>query len=95
MRQDLTLNVTLDGSLSDLPAAVGGMEEARERTHQVPEERLQGGPSTDVKASIEVTPETLLKVAPEGNVRKSPRRIQRIREASREDAIALSRQFLP
>ena len=59
MRLDSTLNVTLEGSLGDLPAAVGGMEEARVRTHQVPEERLQGGPSTDVKTSIEVTPETL------------------------------------
>ena len=35
MRLDLTLYVTLEGSLGDLPAAVGGMEEARERTHQV------------------------------------------------------------
>ena len=93
MRLDLTLNVTLEGSLGDLPTAVGGMEEAREGIHRVPEERLQGGPSTDVKTSIKVTPETLLKVAPEGNVRESPRRIQRTRETSREDAIASTRQF--
>ena len=93
MRLDSTLNVTPEGSLGDLPTAVGGMEEARERTQQVPEERLQGGPSTDVKTSIEVTPETLLKVAPERNVRESPRRIQRTREANREDAIASTRQF--
>ena len=93
MRLDLTLNVTPEGSLGDLPAAVGGIEEAREREHQVPEERLQGGPSTDVKTSIEGTPETFLKVAPESNVRESPRRIQRTREASREDAIASTRQF--
>ena len=72
---------------------MGGIEEAREREHQVPEERLQGGPSTDVKTSIEGTPETLLKVKPESNVRESPRRIQRTREASREDAIASTRQF--
>ena len=54
MRLDLTLNVTPEGSLGDLPAAVGGMEEARERIHQDSEERLQGGPSTDVKTSKEV-----------------------------------------
>ena len=92
MRLDSTLNVTLEGSLGDLSAAVGGMEEARERTQQVPEKRLQGGPSTDVKTSIKVTPETLLKVVPGGNVRGSPRRIQQTREASREDAIASTRQ---
>ena len=54
MRLDLTLHVTLEGSLGDLPAAVGGMEEARERTQQVPEERLQGGPSTDVTTSYQM-----------------------------------------
>ena len=49
IRMDSTLNVTLDGSLVDLPAVVGGIEEAREGTHQVSEERLQGGPSTMLK----------------------------------------------
>ena len=93
MRLDSTLNVTLEGSLGDLPAAVGGMEETRERIHQASEDRLQGGPSTNVKTSIEGTPETLFKVAPERNVLESPRRIQRTREASREDAIASTRQF--
>ena len=33
MRMDSTLNITPEGSPGDLPAAVGGMEEARERTH--------------------------------------------------------------
>ena len=37
MRLDPTLNVTLEGSLNNLPAVVGDMEEARERGHQVPE----------------------------------------------------------
>ena len=40
------------------------------------------------KTSIEGTPDTILKVKPESNVRETPRRIQRTREASREDAIA-------
>ena len=56
---------------------MGGIEEATEREHQVPEERLQGCPFTDVKTSVEGTPETLLKVVPERNVRESPRKIQR------------------
>ena len=42
MRMDSTLNVTLEGSLGDLPTAVGGIEEAGKGTHQVSEERLQG-----------------------------------------------------
>ena len=37
MRLDSTLNVTMEGSLGDLPTAVGGMEEARERIHHIPE----------------------------------------------------------
>ena len=88
MRLDPSLHVTLEGSLGDLPNAVGNTEEAREREHQVPEERSQGAPFANVEASIEETPETLLKVEPRSNVREAPRRIQRTREASREDAIA-------
>ena len=96
MRMDSTLNVTLEGSLGDMPATVGGIEEAGEVTHQVSEERLQDeGPSTNVITSTEGTPKTLLKVAPERNLNQveSPRRIQRTREASREDAIASTRQL--
>ena len=37
MRLDPSLNVTLEGSLGDLPTAVGDTEEAREREHQIPE----------------------------------------------------------
>ena len=96
MRMDSTLNIMPEGSLGDLPATVGGIEETREGTHPVSEERPQdGSPSTDVITSTEETPETHLKVAPERNLTqvKSPRRIQRTREASREDAIASTRQF--
>ena len=93
MKLDLSLNVTPEGPLHDLPIAVGDIEEAREREHQVPEERLQEGPFTNVEASIEGTPETLLKEEPRSNVRETPRRIQRTREAGREDAIASTRQF--
>ena len=85
-----------EGSLGDLPAAVGGVEETREETHPVSEERPQdGSPSINIVASTEETPETCLKVAPERNITQveSPRRIQRTREASREDAKASTRQF--
>ena len=59
MRFDPSLNVMPEGSLNDLPAAMGDIEEARERGHQVPEEGLQRGPSTCVKAPMEGTPKTV------------------------------------
>ena len=93
MRMDSTLNITPEGSLDDLPAAVGGIEEIREGTHQILEDKR--GPSSNVTTSTDETPETHLKVASERNLTQveSPRRIQRTREASREDAIALTRHF--
>ena len=71
MRMDLTLNVTPEGSLCDLPAAVGGTEESAE------------------------TPETHLKVATERGPTQveSPRRIERTREANREDEVTSTRHF--
>ena len=39
--------------------------------------------------------DTHLKTKPENNTREAPQRIQRTREASREDALASTRQFLP
>ena len=89
MRLDLSLNVTPEGSLGDLPTAIS-MEEARERGHQVPEERPQEAP---FETSIEGTHDTHLKIKPESNMREAPRRIQRTREASREDVIVSTRQF--
>ena len=88
MRLDPSLNVTLEGSLGDLPTAVGNIDEVREREHPVPEERPHRAPFTNVETSIEGTTETLLKVDPGSNVKETHRRIQRTREASREDAIA-------
>ena len=64
MRMDSTLNVTLEGSLSDLPAAVGGVEELRreQETQQTPEEEIQDVcPSTNVVTSTEETPNTFVK----------------------------------
>ena len=70
MRMDSTLNITPEGSLCDLPAAVGGTETME-------------------------TPKTQLKVATKRGPTQveSPRRIERTREASREDAIASTRHF--
>ena len=82
MRLDLSLNVTPKGSLGDLLAAVGHMEEDRE--NQFPEERLQGAPSETANAGIS---DTHLKTKPESNITEAPRRIQRTREASREDSL--------
>ena len=103
MRMDSTLDVTPEGSLSDLPAAVGGVEESgRElETHRTPKEKLQDvSPCTNIITSAEETPNTLVKIVPRRDLSEQglsqvelPRRIQRTREASREDAIALTRQF--
>ena len=80
MRMDSTLNVTPDGSLNDLPAAMGGVKEAREEvgTHRTSEKKLQDeSPSTNAMTSTEETPDTLLKVVPGRNLSQveSPRRI--------------------
>ena len=67
MRMDSTLDVTPEGSLSDIPAAVGGVEEpGRElKTHQISEKKLQDrNPSNNVVTSTEETPNTFVKVAP-------------------------------
>ena len=93
MRMDLTLNMTPEGSLGDLPAAVGGIEELREVTQQIPRDKRST--SSNVKTLTVETPKTHLKGMTERNSTQveSLRRIQRTREASREDAIALTRHF--
>ena len=91
MRLDPSLNLTLEGSLGDLLATLGNTEEAREREYQAPEERPQGTP---FKIANEGIPDTHLKVGPESHIKEAPRRIQRTREVSREEAIASTGQFL-
>ena len=100
---DSTLNVTPKGSLSDIPAAVGGAEDSRreQETQQTPEKEIQDVcPSTTVVASTEETPNTFVKRVPgrysseQGfNQVEPPRRILRTREASIEDALASTRQL--
>ena len=89
MRLELSLNVMLEGSPGDLPNAVNA-EKTREREHQIPEERPQ---RTPFETPIEGSPETHIKAKSESNIREAPRRMQRTREASREDVIASIHQF--
>ena len=58
MRMDSMLDITPEGSLSDLPAAVGGVEEAREGIHKGSEMELQdGSPSTNAMTSTGRNPQ--------------------------------------
>ena len=91
MRTDAMLNVTTEEPLSDLPAAVGGMEE-REDIHQTNEEERDPTANT-VPPATEV-PETSPKVI---NVRSDQESLSGrnaiTREASREDTLATTRLF--
>ena len=92
IRMDSTLNVILEGSLSDLPAAVGGAEDSRreQKTQQAPENEIRGVcSSTTVVTSTKEIPSTFVKTVPgrdsneQGfNQVEPPRRILRTREAS-------------
>ena len=88
--------MTPEGSVSNLPAALGGVEESRRE----PETQQDVCLSTNVVTSTEETPNTFIKTVPgrdldeQGlNQIETPRRIQRTRESSREDSIASTRQF--
>ena len=85
MRLDPSLNLTPEGSLDGLPATVVNTEEAREREYQDPEERPQGTP---FEVANEGIPDIHLKAGPKSHIKEAPRRIQRMREVSREEAIA-------
>ena len=68
MSMNSTLNVTLDGSLSDLPAVVGDAEDSRreQETQQTTEKEIRSVcPSTTVVTSTEETPSTFVKTVPE------------------------------
>ena len=91
VRTDLTLDMTPEGSLRDLPAAVEGIEE-RETTQQIFDEE-RSLPSNVVPPAAEI-PETNLKVITESsNQVELSRRVEITREVSREDAIAVTRYF--
>ena len=75
---------------------MGGVEESRRE----PETQQDVCSSTNVVTSAEETPNTFVKIIPGRDLSEQglsqvefPRRIQRTREASRKDVIALTRQF--
>ena len=69
MRLEPSLNVTPEGSLADIPAAVD-----RERKNQVPEEVLLGTSSETTYMEI---PDTCVKTVPDSSTIEAPRIIQR------------------
>ena len=103
MRMDSTLGVTPEGSLNDLPAAIGDAADSRRKQQalEASEIEIRGThPSTTVLAPTEVTPYTSVKTVPgrdpneqRTSQAKPPRRILRTREASQEDALASARHF--
>ena len=83
--------MTTEGSLGDLPAAVEGIEE-RESMQQIFKEG-RSLPSNVAPPATEI-PETNLKVITGSSTQVEPsRRVEITREASREDAIAVTRCF--
>ena len=80
MRLEPSLNVTPEGSLADIPAAV-----ERDRKNQVPEEGLLGTSSETTYMEIS---DTHVKTVPESTTREAPRILQRTKETSREEVIA-------
>ena len=67
MRMDSTLDVTIEGLHSDLPAAVGGAEDFRreQRTQEAPENEIRGVcPSTTIVTSTKEIPSTFVKEVP-------------------------------
>ena len=90
MRLDPSLNVTPEGSLVDLPVAVGNVAEDRERKNQLPVEVLQEAPFETANMG---TSDTCVKTKSESTIREAPRIIQRAKEVSQEEAIASTQQF--
>ena len=67
MRMDAILDVTPEGSLSDLPAPIGGAEDSRreQRTQKASEIKMRGThPSTTIVTLMEETPYTSVKTVP-------------------------------
>ena len=86
MRLEPSLNVTPEGSLADIPTAI-----EREKKDQAPEEELLRTPSETMYMEI---PNTHVKTVLESSSREAPRIIQRTKEASREEVIASTQQFV-
>ena len=86
---DSILDVTPEGSLNDLPTALGGAEDSRreQRTQEAPENEIRGAcPSTTIVTLTEEIPSTFVKPVPGRDSNKQgfnqvepPRRILRTR----------------
>ena len=85
MRLEPSLNITPEGSLTDIPTVV-----KREMREQVPEGELLGTSSETTNMEI---PNTCIKTVHKSPTREAPRIIQGTKEASRDEALVLTRQF--
>ena len=91
MRTDIMLNVTTEEPLSDLPAAVGGIEE-RDMTQQTHDDAR--GPTSNVILPSTEVPETSPKVINVRSDRESSSRRNTItREICSKDALTATRLF--
>ena len=79
MRLEPSLNVTPEGSLTDVPTVI-----KREKKEQAPEEVLLGTSSETMYMEI---PNTHVKTVLKSPTREATRIIQRTKEASREEVI--------
>ena len=86
MKSEPSLNVTPEGSLTDIPTVV-----KRETREQAPEEGLLGTSSETTYMEI---PNTHVKTVCKSPTQEAPRIIQRTKEASREEALASTQLFL-
>ena len=85
MKLEPSLNVTPEGSLTDIPTVV-----KREMREQVPEEELLGMSSETTYMEV---PNTHVKAVHKSPAQETPRIIRRTKEASREEALASTRQI--
>ena len=79
MRLEPSLNVTPEGSLTDIPTVV-----KREMKEQAPEGELLG---TSSETTYMESPNTRVKTIYKGPTKEAPRIIQRTKEASREEVL--------
>ena len=104
MRMDSTLNVTPGGSLNDIPTAsrgnVGCLAEAQQMLEAPEQEIVSNCPSATMSDGAVENPYTSVKVLSErtpdeqmSRLTDMPRRVQPLREASQEDALASTRHF--
>ena len=95
MRMDSTLNITPEGSLSDIPAATGGNADLMkgQQVLDAPEIKIESiQPSAAMLDQAEEISERTSNRQRAGQV-DIPRRVLRMREVSQEDALASVRHF--